>query len=108
MTNQANIMNMLQSKVADIGSFAHDNRFAVFFDNSSGAEYKGVTKMTKEKYTRADGRHRQLVLCPGAQPRFKFCATLHSHIYSYSLGGYSIRIPGRLHPVYGSNRRVQI
>jgi len=27
MADQANIMNMLQSNVADFGPFAHDNRF---------------------------------------------------------------------------------
>jgi hypothetical protein len=36
MANQANIMNMLQSNLADIGSFAHDNRFTAFFDSFSG------------------------------------------------------------------------
>ena len=52
MANQANIMNMLQSNVADIGPFAHDNRFTVFFDSPSGAEYNSATKTTQEQYTR--------------------------------------------------------
>ncbi len=52
MADQANIMNMLQFNVADIGSFAHDNRFKVFFDSPGGAEYKSATKTTEEKYTR--------------------------------------------------------
>ena len=47
--DQANIMNMLQSNVADSGSFAHDNRFTVFFDSSSGGEYKGATKTMVQK-----------------------------------------------------------
>lgn len=43
---QVNIMNMLQSNVAGIGPFAHDNRFTVFFDSPSGMEYNGATKTT--------------------------------------------------------------
>jgi hypothetical protein len=38
MADQANIMNTLHSNVADIGSLAHDNRFAMFFDSPSGAK----------------------------------------------------------------------
>ena len=47
MADQANIMNMLQFNVADIGSFAHDKRFTVFFDSPGGAEYKSATKTTE-------------------------------------------------------------
>ncbi|MGD8296895.1 MAG: hypothetical protein PVG67_10925 [Desulfobacterales bacterium] len=53
MADQANIMNMLQSNVADIRSVAHDNQFAVFYDSSSGGEYGDDIKTKQEKYTRS-------------------------------------------------------
>jgi hypothetical protein len=53
MADQANIMNMLQSNAADIGSFVHDNRFTAFFDSSSGGEYGDDIKTKQEKYTRS-------------------------------------------------------
>lgn len=51
MADQANIMNLLRSNAAGIGPFAHDNRFAVFFDSPSGAGYKGATATLEGKYT---------------------------------------------------------
>ena len=65
MANQANIMNMLQSNVADIGFFAHDNRFEAFFDLPSGAEYKGATKTREEKYTRGRWKASTTGFMPG-------------------------------------------
>ena len=65
MADQAKIMKMLQSNVADSRSFAHDNRFTVFFDSSSGGEYGYATKTTQEKYTRGRWKASTTGFMPG-------------------------------------------
>ena len=49
MADQANIINKLQSNIAGIGPFTHDNRSTVFFDSASGSEYNGATKTTQKQ-----------------------------------------------------------
>ena len=65
MADQENIMNLLQSNVADTGSFTHDNRFMVFFDSPSGMDYSGVTETTKEQYTRGRWKASTTGFMPG-------------------------------------------
>lgn len=65
MADQAKIMKMLQSNVADSGAFAHDNRFTVFFDPSSGGKYGYATKTTQEKYTRGRWKASTTGFMPG-------------------------------------------
>ena len=84
MADQADIMNMLQSSVANIVSFAHDNRFAMFFDSSSGGEYEGATKTTQEKYTRGRWKASTTGFMPGCATTVQVLRnTSWSHLPSY-------------------------